>query len=171
MEWKPIVWYEWLYEVSDEWVRSLKFWIRPLKICYIWRYPKVILYKKWSHDHTVHRLVAIAFVPNPDNLPEVDHINNDKNDFRACNLQWVTRKQNMRKAFKDKIIPLFWEWKKWKSHPRSKIILQKTISGLIIREWDNALIASKELNIQQPSISKACRGKRISAWGFKWEFL
>lgn len=45
----------------------------------------------------VHRLVAIAFIPNPDNLTDVDHINNDRTDNRVCNLQWLTHSDNVRK--------------------------------------------------------------------------
>ena len=43
---------------------------------------------------TIHRLVGISFIPNPDNLPEIDHINNDKLDNRVENLRWVTRSEN-----------------------------------------------------------------------------
>ena len=46
--------------------------------------------------YLVHRLVAEACIPNPDNLPVVDHINRDKHDNRACNLRWVTRSENSR---------------------------------------------------------------------------
>jgi hypothetical protein len=42
----------------------------------------------------VHRLVAVCFLPNPDNLPTVDHIDGDKNNNAASNLRWVTSRQN-----------------------------------------------------------------------------
>ena len=45
-------------------------------------------------DFFVHRAVAELFIPNPDNKPFVDHINTDRYDNRACNLQWVTQKEN-----------------------------------------------------------------------------
>ena len=44
----------------------------------------------------IHRLIALHFIPNPDNLPQVDHINRDKLDNRICNLRWVSRQTNGR---------------------------------------------------------------------------
>jgi hypothetical protein len=55
------------------------------------------VYKNFSF----HRLVAMAFIPNPENKKEVDHINGDKLDNRACNLRWVTRSEN--EIYKNKI--------------------------------------------------------------------
>lgn len=46
------------------------------------------------HTTKVHRLVAIAFIPNPDNKPAIDHINENKQDNRVSNLRWVTNKEN-----------------------------------------------------------------------------
>ena len=47
----------------------------------------------------LHKLVAELFVPNPDNKSEVDHINTDKSDNRACNLRWVTHEENCNNNF------------------------------------------------------------------------
>ena len=50
--------------------------------------------------YLVHRLVALAFIPNPDNKPEVDHINKNRIDNRIENLRWVTSKENKETAIK-----------------------------------------------------------------------
>lgn len=54
--------------------------------------------------HRAHRVIAKAFIPNPDNLPEVDHIDSNKQNNCVENLQWVTRSQNAKKAVDDGLI-------------------------------------------------------------------
>ena len=59
----------------------------------------VFYFEAVTMRHTLNkitsRLVAKAFIPNPDNLPIVDHINTNTKDNRVCNLRWVTAKENM----------------------------------------------------------------------------
>jgi hypothetical protein len=99
-EWKDVVGYEGLYQVSslgnvrrDGRNRTLH--TNPNG------YHKMDLYKdavcKWFG---VSRLVALAFIPNPDNKPEVDHINKNRIDNRVENLRWVTSKENKETAIK-----------------------------------------------------------------------
>ena len=96
--WKPVVGYEGLYDVSAFGkVKSLKFGKeKELKQTnntdgYLY----VSLYKDGVRKlFKVHRLVAEAFIPNPDNKPCIDHINTIRDDNRAENLRWCTQKEN-----------------------------------------------------------------------------
>ena len=55
--------------------------------------------------YSIHRLVAQTFIPNPDNLPEINHINGDKTNNRVDNLEWVTRSENIRHAYNNGLNP------------------------------------------------------------------
>ena len=70
-------------------------------------YPRVCLYSKFAKrkDIRVHRIVAELFLPNPDNLPVVNHINGDKTDNRVDNLEWCTHVHNSNHAFETGLTP------------------------------------------------------------------
>ena len=67
-------------------------------------YPQITLYKdKKLYSRRIHRLVALAFIPNPDNLPTIDHIDRNKSNNNVNNLRWADRQtqNNNRKPFRD----------------------------------------------------------------------
>ena len=96
-EWKPVVGYEGLYEVSNTGqIRSLKrnIILRPKKEPTGYLRCNLSLNKNVK-TFSIHRLVAQAFLPNPDNLPEVNHKDEDKTNNRVENLEWCNHKYNM----------------------------------------------------------------------------
>ena len=100
--WKDIKSYEGKYQISN-FGRVKSFQKGRVFILKTWKIPKgyvrVALYKNGIHSQKfIHVLIAQAFIPNPLNLPEVDHINNIPYDKRIENLRWATRSQNAKYA-------------------------------------------------------------------------
>ena len=94
--WRPVIGYEGLYEVSSYGrVRSLKK-NKVIKFFLKGGYPYCGLFSDGKQkNHQIHRLVAQAFIPNPDNLPQVNHKDEDKTNNIVDNLEWCDRKYNM----------------------------------------------------------------------------
>lgn len=94
--WKPIKNYENLYLISNK--GNVKSLIKNKILKYnLWNgYPVVQLSKnKERHTFQIHRLVAEAFIPNPNNYPFVNHKNENSKDFNIRNLEWCTQKMNI----------------------------------------------------------------------------
>lgn len=107
--WKPIEGYEGLYEVSNLGrVRSLLFHnnqttfsrLKLLSTTDNGHGYLIVGLRDGKHrkNHYVHRLVAQAFIPNPRNLPNIDHIDHDRSNNAVENLQWITQKDNVRRS-------------------------------------------------------------------------
>ena len=161
--WKAIPNYEGLYEVGDNGqVRSLHNRYKNkefLKQSVGSRgYLLVTLCKNGVQKTiNVHRIVANAFVPNPNNLPCVNHKDENKENNSASNLEWCSYYYN--NTYGERL---------------TKSALKRGKPVICIENqhvYPNAHVAHKETGIQQSSISNCCNGKAITAGGFHWFFL
>lgn len=168
--WKDIPGYEGLYKISNTGkiisVRTNK--LRATSVNNS-GYETVHLYKNTvDTSYTVHKLVALAFIPNPNNLPEINHINENKLDNRVENIEWCNRKYNQ--VYSGNIE----KWTKAGAHggkiKRSKKVYQFTLDGKLIKEWFSAREAQAELGIARTGIGKCCLGKYNQCGGYLWSF-
>ena len=183
--WKDVKGYEGLYQVSN--LGRIKSLQRNGTVGYdkiitpngCGRYARIGLRNKKRVHFLVHRLVASAFIPNPNNFPQVDHINGNRYDNRVENLRWVTAKQNINnpitlKKHSDKMIGL-------RINDRCKKVQQFSIDGTPICVFNSIKEAQRKTGIEKANISAAARHKTRwvgdhyatirTAGGFIWKFI
>ena len=168
-EWKPIPGYEGLYEVSNYGrVRSFK-WSSKGKILSPGNTGKdgsgycfVNLYKdgKAKKHCTIHRLVAEAFIPNPSNFPQVNHMDECKKNNYFENLEWCSSAYNNSYGTRTRRM----------AEKNSKPVVQLDKKGNFISEFESLREASRRTGIADENICRCCNHKpgRYSAGGFIW---
>lgn len=114
----------------------------------------------------IHRLVAEAFIPNPDNLPCINHKDEDKTNNTVSNLEYCTYEYNINYGTRNKRVS-----KKLTgvyNTKNNKTVLQLRMDGSLVRVWPSTIEVQRQLGYSHGNINQCCRGKRHSAYGFKW---
>ncbi len=183
--WKEIEWYEGKYQISSKGrVKSLKFWKeKMMRLAKLWIYSRVCLYLNWNTNYkSIHRLVAIHFVPNPNKLPCACHKDETLIDWMLYNwmdnLWWWTYSENTkdcRSKWRGNNFFLLNHpkpnlWKFWKDNHLSKCINQYTKNWEFVKTWYSAVDVNRELWINNWSISRCCTWKQKYAGKFMWEY-
>lgn len=106
---------------------------------------------------SVHRLIAEAFLPNPDNLPQIHHLNHDRKDNRACNLQWVSKAEQ-----RDE------HWTKAQS--KAKGIRLRVVGHGIDKIYNSAHEVERELGVDRNCARKVARGIYKKSKGYRIYF-
>lgn len=165
--WKDIKGYEGLYQISNKGnvmslnykntgkSKLLKQILSTNGYLYI-KLPKNGTYKNIN----VHRLVAEAFLENPDNLPCVNHKDECKTNNNVSNLEFCTYKYNLDYSGSIDNVHI----------NNKKPILQFTKLGEFVAEFNGLIDAQNKTGIQRTNISSCCRGKLKSAGGYIWKF-
>lgn len=126
-----------------------------------------------AKSHKIHRLVALAFIENPENKPQVNHINSNKLDNNVTNLEWVTQCENAAHSvcYRRKLGVYDNNWPSGAIHYNRKKVFQNDLAGNFIRSFESVSEAAKVLGICKFRISQCARGKLKKFAGFKFSYL
>jgi len=182
--WKNVVGYEGLYEVSD--LGRVKNSLGKIMKCFykdkaIDNYLRIGLNKNGaSKKYTVHRLVALAFIPNTENKPLINHKNGIKNDNRISNLEWCTSSENrihsIKMGFENPEITE--KCREAGLAIKRKPVICVETKGTFKSSYDAAIWLNdfkfkntKKINNLANHIRQACRGKVSSCHNYHFKYI
>ena len=150
--------YDGLYAITNDgkvWSYRKNTFLNP----YLTRgYLKVCLYKDKSKKQVlIHRLVAEAFLPNPQNLPQINHKDENKKNNCVDNLEWCDAKYNINYGERNRKIA--------RSHCKKVYCVE------LDKVFESAKLAATELNLFDSNIAKCCKGKSKTTGGYHWEYI
>ena len=112
-------------------------------------------------NFAIHRIVANAFLPNPNGYTEINHKDYDKTNNCVENLEWVNSSQNKRHAY----------LKKENHESRGKSVNQYTKDGIYIKTFNTVSEAAIEMGCCVAAISNCCLGRTKTSQGYRWSFV
>ena len=150
--------YDGLYAITNDgkvWSYRKNIFLKP----YLTRgYLKVCLYKdKAEKQVLVHRLVAEAFLPNPQNLPQINHKDENKKNNCVDNLEWCDAKYNINYGERNRKIA--------RSHCKKVYCVE------LDKVFESAKSAAIELNLFDSNIAKCCKSKYKTTGGYHWKYF
>ena len=176
-EWRDVVGYEGLYQVSDQGrVKSLARTCntkggsnrtvkeRILKPCDNGRGYLYISLSDGTGEHKrhyIHRLVGETFVPNPLEKEDVNHKDENPSNNHASNLEWLTHKENLNYGMRNERV----------AKANSKPVAQYTKDGAFIKVWASAAEVKRQLGFNHSNIIQVAKGNRKTACGFIWKYV
>ena len=127
----------------------------------------------------VHRLVAETFLPNPDNLPVVNHMDGNKSNPDICNLEWVSVAENAVHAFDTGLHIISEKHRKSASKvaaangakTTSKKIVQLNKDGVVVSNFESVRSAERITGVPRQNIIRVCKKGCGTAGGFSWRYL
>lgn len=184
--WKDVKGYEGIYQVSNKGrIKSLSRYERGRngKPCFRkekilkgqvsqYGYRRIQLFKDSKVKFPgVHRVVAEAFIPNPENKPQVNHKDGNKLNNNVENLEWVTQSENMKHALELGLYkPNVESARKKANKVRLTKVNQYDFNGNYLRSFNSVKEAAKHVGVHQSGISNNLRGVSKSAGGYVWKY-
>ena len=139
-------------------------------------YLTVCLYERGRGNYRVllHRMVAECYIPNPDNLPEVNHKDGDKTNCHDWNLEWCTHSYNIKHMSDTVYNPINNIPKGSGTAVASKVLSKRVgqyLNGKLIAEFESTRMAANSIGCDKSGIARCCRGEYMQYKGYGWRYL